>query len=70
MTRGVNTRRSRASSSSSEQEDVTTTTVLHEMLGRIEAMKTGMDDMKGRIDLPRARVPTENIPCFDRTRIG
>ncbi|GBG77550.1 hypothetical protein CBR_g23996 [Chara braunii] len=68
MVKGPNARQSRASSSAGDGE-VTTTVVLREMLNRIEAMKTGMDTMNVRLDLPRAKVPPENIPCFDGTKV-
>ncbi|GBG73248.1 hypothetical protein CBR_g12966 [Chara braunii] len=68
MVKGPNARQSRASSSAGDGE-VTTTVVLREMLNRIEAMKTGMDTINIRLDLPRAKVPPENIPCFDGTKV-
>ncbi|GBG78051.1 hypothetical protein CBR_g25987 [Chara braunii] len=68
MVKGPNARQSRASSSAGDGE-VTTTVVLREMLNRIEAMKTGMDTMNIRLDLPRAKVPPKNIPWFDGTKV-
>ncbi|GBG86949.1 hypothetical protein CBR_g44402 [Chara braunii] len=68
MVKGSNARQSRVSFSAGDGE-VTTTVVLREMLNRIEAMKTGMDTMNVRLDLPRAKVPPENIPSFDGTKV-
>ncbi|GBG66577.1 hypothetical protein CBR_g64849 [Chara braunii] len=68
MVRGPDARQNHASSSAGDGE-VTTTVVLQEMLNRIEVMKIGMDTMNVRLDLPRAKVPPENIPCFDGTKV-
>ncbi|GBG60179.1 hypothetical protein CBR_g3423 [Chara braunii] len=68
MVKGPNARQSRASSSAGDGE-VTTTVVLREMLNRIEVMKTEVDIMNVCLDLPRAKVPPENIPCFDGTKV-
>ncbi|GBG84873.1 hypothetical protein CBR_g39335 [Chara braunii] len=32
-------------------------------------MKTGMNTMNVRLDLPKAKIPPENIPCFDGTKV-